>query len=245
LDSKSKNYRASKPESPSYSSAVTNSVRKHYKERISDKSKGLYTSSKDSHREKDRRDERRYKNLKDRERDRDHDRERDRKRSRSEGTSHRSHRSHRYREDPETPRYYDGKAGTSNMSKSTWDDDDEDELKYKKKKSSWDFPTPNQYKSRLDDSSRSSRSTKSFKKYEDDTPRATPAHKYNRWAADRKHSGATPRVNTAVIQKSHGKMMRTVICGKKSRFVSIASGIIWMKDMTTRTILFPAPVQII
>jgi pre-mRNA-splicing factor ATP-dependent RNA helicase DHX38/PRP16 len=198
LESKSKNYRASDPETPSYSSAVTNSVREHYKERISDKSKGLYTSSKDRQRERERRDDRRasYRSMRDRdrERDRNRDRDRDRKRSRSDTSSHRSNRSNRHREDPETPRYYDGKGGMSNISKSSWDDDDEDELKFKKKKSSWDFPTPNQYKSRPDDSSRSNRSTKSFKKYADDTPRATPAHKYNKWAADRKHSGATPRV---------------------------------------------------
>ncbi|KAG5684933.1 hypothetical protein PVAND_014141 [Polypedilum vanderplanki] len=190
IETKSKNYRSSQPETPSYSSAVTKSVREHYNERISDKSKGLYTSTKDKQRDKRDKDRRSHKSSRDR------DRDYDRKRSRHDGSSHRSHRdrSHRYKDEPETPRYYESKSNSS-IGKSSWDDDDEDEFKYKKKKSSWDFPTPNQYKSRSDDSVRSNRSTKALRKYEDDTPRATPAHKFNKWAADRKHSGATPRVD--------------------------------------------------
>jgi pre-mRNA-splicing factor ATP-dependent RNA helicase DHX38/PRP16 len=195
-DGKSKNYRSTDPETPSYQSAVTKSVREHYNERISDKSKGLYMSSKDKHKDRGSddkyRDRRRtHKSSRDRERDRDYDR----KRSRHD-SSHRSYKdrsSHRYWDEPETPRSYDGK---SSMSKSSWDDDDEDEHKFKKKKSAWDFPTPKEYKSRgPNDSVRSNRSSKSFKKYEDDTPRPTPAHKFNKWAPDRKASGATPRVN--------------------------------------------------
>lgn len=194
LDLKSKHYRVSDPETPSYKLAVTKSVRQHFNERISDKSKGLYTSTKN--REKYRDDRRSHKGSgRDRERGREYDRKRSRHSSSRSNNSRRDRdRSNRYRDEtPETPRqHYEGK---SSMSKSSWDDDDEDEWKSKKKRSSWDFPTPKfPHKNRPDDSIRSNRSNKSIKKFDDDTPRPTPAHKFNKWAADRKHSGATPRV---------------------------------------------------
>lgn len=183
---KSKNYRSAQTETPSHSDAITKSVREHYQERISDKSKGLYASSKDKKkdRDRDRHDDRRssHKSSRDRDRDRDYDRKRRHESSRSGSSSSRRDRSYRHRDEPETPRRYEGK---NSVSKSSWDDDDEDEYKYKKKKSAWDFPTPSiPYKSRSDDSVRSNRSA-----------RPTPAHKFNKWAADRKHSGATPRIS--------------------------------------------------
>lgn len=182
--SSSKHYRSSNSASdtPSHSSpAITKSVREHYKERISDKHKGLYTSSKDKNRH---RDDRKSHKSSSRDRNKDHS---DRKRSKHESSSHRRDR---YR-DPETPRYYESSSRNS-VGKSSWDDD-EDEGKSKRKRSDWDQPTPMRYKSRKDDSVRSNRSEKSHKKYEDDTPRPTPAHKFNKWAADRKKTGATPR----------------------------------------------------
>jgi pre-mRNA-splicing factor ATP-dependent RNA helicase DHX38/PRP16 len=196
-DAKSKNYRSAQVETPSHSDAITKSVREHYQERVSDKSKGLYASSKDKQRRKD--DDRRGHKSSSRDRDRNRERDRDRhdrKRSRhdSSRSSSRRDRDSGYSRshEPETPRYYDGK---SSVSKSTWDDDDEDELRYKKKKSAWDYPTPNIPFKRPDESVRSNRSSKSLRKYENETPRPTPAHKFNKWAADRKHSGATPRVD--------------------------------------------------
>ena len=184
-NAKNKNYRSSRIETPSHDVGVSQSVRQRYKDRTSDKSKGIYASSKDK--DKNR------KSHKSSSRERDRDRER--KRSRSDYRSDRSSR--RHRDEPQTPRDY----GTrSSVGKTSWDDEDEEEYaRNKKKRSSWDFPTPDiPYKGRPDDSVRSYRSVKaasSSKRHEDDTPRATPAHKYNKWAADRKHSGATPRVD--------------------------------------------------
>lgn len=185
-----KNYRSSKVETPSHTGGVSQSVRKHHKDRISDKSKGIYASTKD----KDRKSHKSSSHS----RDRDRDRDRDRKRSRDRKSDYRKDRSsYRRRDEPESPREY---GGRSSVGKASWDDEDEEEhFRNKKKRSTWDFPTPDiPHKNRPDDSVRSYRSVKaasSSKRIEDDTPRATPAHKYNKWAADRKHSGATPRTD--------------------------------------------------
>ena len=210
-ESKVKNYRSSNVETPSHPGGVTDSVRERYKDRISDKSKGIYASSKDKEREKYR-DRRSYKSSRDRYRDRDRKRSRDDRSERSEGrrddrsvrsdrSDFRKDRSHRHRDDPQTPRDPDGK---SSISKASWDDDDEEEYARKKKRSTWDFPTPDiPHKNRPDDSVRSYRSVKAAasRRHDDDTPRATPAHKFNKWAADRKHSGATPRTERNAEQK--------------------------------------------
>lgn len=185
---KTKNYRSSRVETPTHTGGVSQSIRERYKERASGKSKGIYASSKNK--DKDR------KSYKSRERDRGRS-SRDRKRSKYDRSDYRKDRSSRHRDDPQTPRDY---GGRSSVSKTSWDDDDEEEyLRNKKKRSSWDFPTPDiPYKGRPDDSVRSYRSVKaasSSKRLEDDTPRPTPAHKYNKWAADRKNSGATPRTD--------------------------------------------------
>lgn len=187
-DSKSKNYRSAQIETPSHSEAITKSIREHYQERVSDKSKGIYaSSSKDKNK---RRDDRKSHKSSSRDRDR-HDRKRSRHES-SRSCSRRSDSGYSRSYEPETPRYYEGK---STISKSTWDDDDEDELRYKKKKSTWDYPTPSVTFKRPDESIRSNRSSKSSRRHESETPRPTPAHKFNKWAADRKHSGATPRID--------------------------------------------------
>lgn len=191
-----KNYRSSRVETPSHTGGVSQSVRERYRDRISDKSKGIYASSKDK--EKDRKSHKSSRG--------ERDRARDRKRSKYDRSdySHRKDRSsHRHREEPQSPGDY---GGRSSVGKTSWDDDDEEEyIRNKKKRSTWDFPTPDiPYKGRPDDSVRSYRSVKaasSSKRLEDDTPRATPAHKYNKWAADRKHSGATPRIDKASESK--------------------------------------------
>lgn len=185
-----KNYRSAHIETPSYSGGVTKSVREHFNERINDKkSKGIYYSSKNTDKER--------KAHKSSSRDRERA---DKKRRNESKSSRRDRTSNRHRGDPETPREeYSGSATKSSISKSTWDDDDDEDdySKTKRKRSTWDFPTPSNYRRRPDDSVRSYRSVKaaSSRSIEDDTPRATPAHKYNEWAADRKHSGATPRLD--------------------------------------------------
>lgn len=187
-----KNYRNSNVETPSHTGGVSNSVREHHRGRISDKSKGLYASSKDKERDR--------KSHKSSSRDRNRDRERDRyKRSRHDRSDHSrrsDHSSYRRRDEPETPRNY---GGRSSVGRSAWDEDDEEYMN-KKKRSAWDYPTPDiPFKSRPDDSVRSYRSVKaatsSSRRQDDETPRPTPAHKFNKWAPDRKHSGATPRVD--------------------------------------------------
>lgn len=191
-DAKMKNYRSSKVETPSHTGGVSQSVRAHYKERITEKSKGIYYSSKDQ----DRKYSSHYgreRDYRDRERERDRDRDRDRRR-RYDRSDRSDRSSHRRRDEPLTPRE---PGGRSSISKTSWDDDDEEEYLNKRKRSAWDFPTPDiPYRGRPDDSVRSYRSVKAAttsKRQVDDTPRATPAHKFNKWAADRKHSGATPR----------------------------------------------------
>lgn len=73
--------------------------------------------------------------------------------------------------------------------RTNWDDDSGTPLR----KSSWDYPTPKNFA--LKDGSQSDWSYKheerSHRMY-DDTPRPTPAHKYNVWAKERRRTGATP-----------------------------------------------------
>lgn len=191
----SKNYRTSKTETPTHTGGVSQSVRERYKNRTSDKAKGIYASSKDK--------DRKLHKSSSRDRDRYRDRKRSRRSDRSDRSDYRKDRSsYRRRDEPESPREYSGK---SSVGKTSWDDDDDEEYRNKKKRSSWDFPTPDiPYKGRPDDSVRSYRSVKAAnvsRRMEDDTPRPTPAHKYNKWAADRKHSGATPRVDKSSESK--------------------------------------------
>lgn len=99
-----------------------------------------------------------------------------------------------FKDEPKTPNLYI----KDSTDKSTWDEEEET---VPAKRSAWDFPTPRSYKSREDWSERSGRSSvERFdrrdrqRRYEDDTPRPTPAHKYNAWAKDRRKTGATPGI---------------------------------------------------
>lgn len=174
--------------------------------------RGVYISSKDKKKSKsdddyDRNYDSKYRRDRDRNRDKDRDRDRDydRRRDRSERDKDRSRHSHRsdrkrasdserslhtprFKDEPRTPYAQHATASSS------WDDDDE---KMPAKKSSWDFPTPKEEK-RSEWSTRSNTSSiyrmkKSIN--EEDTPRPTPAHKFNAWANDRKQTGATPHTS--------------------------------------------------
>ncbi|XP_049819947.1 pre-mRNA-splicing factor ATP-dependent RNA helicase PRP16 isoform X2 [Aethina tumida] len=213
---KDRKFRSPHQETPTYTGGITAEARDRMIERLNSnksKEKGVYATTKhkkshkdshhDRHRDRDYKDrdhrDRDYKDRdhRDRHRDRDRDR-RDRKRDRSERSCRseretvRSDRSPSFRDEPKTPAH-----GKADFSKTSWDEDDEVPVK----KSSWDFPTPSSYKSGSDWSERSRRSEdrdwykSARKKYEDDTPRPTPAHKFNSWMKDRKRSGATPGVN--------------------------------------------------
>lgn len=154
------------------------------------------------HRDRDRERDRDRNRDRDSDRRREKDRDYERRRDRSDrGTrdsgfstrrrssdSERSSQTPRFRDEPRTPKtpYIPG------TSSSSWDDDDE---KSTSKRSAWDFPTPKEGDKRSEWSTRSNISSISRlrrDKMEDDTPRPTPAHKFNAWANDRKRSGATP-----------------------------------------------------
>ncbi|XP_044269534.1 pre-mRNA-splicing factor ATP-dependent RNA helicase PRP16 [Tribolium madens] len=173
----SRKFRMPHNETPTYTGGISEEARERLIERLNSnkqKEKGVYATTKDRHR-KD--------SHKDRERHRDRERE----------SSHRS-KTPRFRDEPKTPNL----GHKDEISKSSWDDDDD---VGPSKKSSWDFPTPSTYKGGGGDwSERSTKSRKSERssreskrrKYEDESARFTPAHKYNSWAKDRKRSGATP-----------------------------------------------------
>lgn len=181
----SKKYRESAVETPSYTGGVSEVARKRLDERSrDDHGKGLYASSK-SQKERDRRD--------------GDDRDDDRKRHKYYSKSSRGESSHRtpghYKDEPRTPR------NDRRMDPFGWEDDDDRQPSTSTRKSSWDYPTPKIPKG--SESVRSNRSavssfsssSSSRRNREDDTPRPTPAHKYNKWAPDRKESGATPRTD--------------------------------------------------
>lgn len=203
-------YRETRVETPSHSGGVSEKARNRLAERSEKEKRGVYISSKDQRRNRRDDDDRNWhRRDRDRERDRDRDRrnrDRNGRHSRDRDNSRRS--DHRNRSDSErslhTPRFKDeprtplsGKI----LSSTSWDDDDD---KAPVKKSQWDFPTPKDGSDskRSDWSMRSSSSSiyraKSKSNIEDDTPRPTPAHKYNAWANDRKRTGATPQTGMLV-----------------------------------------------
>lgn len=201
-----RNYRELKNDTPSHGGGVSEKARNRLAERSEKEKRGVYISSKDEKRSKDKDGYReRVYDRRDRHRDRDNDRRRekdrdyDRRRDRSDRDSRRSSRSDRrkssdserslhtprFRDEPKTP-YAAATASSS------WDEDDEHSTK---RSSAWDFPTPKDGDKRSEWSTRSNSSSiyrLKKPKIEDDTPRPTPTHKFNAWANDRKRTGATP-----------------------------------------------------
>lgn len=191
-------YRAGKVETPSHTGGVSDKARRRLMEHAAEKDKrGVYISSKDRKRSKDGSQSRDRSYKQERERDREKGyRNRDRHRSRSSGSgvslrrnrgsdSDRSLHTPRFKDEPRTPKGLHREVTAS----TSWDDDDE---KTPMKRSSWDFPTPKDGPVDRSEWSVRSRSKIRDNKVEDDTPRPTPAHKFNSWANDRKRSGATP-----------------------------------------------------
>lgn len=216
-------FREQQDETPSHSGGVSDTARNRLAERNEKDRRGMHVSSKDDRKRRsdddDRKRDRSFNDYRGRDRDRGIDRNRDRDRDRGRGRDRdrnkernkdrRSDRSDRYgrseserslhtprfKDEPRTPR--SGKFSTT--ASTSWDDDDE---KAPAKRSAWDFPTPKDSDSKRSEwSTRSSTSSiyrlKNNSKYADDTPRPTPAHKYNAWANDRKRSGATPQTGDA------------------------------------------------
>lgn len=214
----SRQYRELKDETPSHGGGVSDKARDRLAERIEKDRRGVYVSSKDEKRRRhkddyyernyDRKERDRHRDNRDRdserhrEKDRDYDRRRDKSdRSRDSGFSTRDRRkpsdserslnTPRFRDEPKTPQT----PYTAATASSSWDDDDD---RSTSKRSAWDFPTPKDGGKRSEWSTRSNISSISplrKGKMEDDTPRPTPAHKYNAWANDRKRSGATPHTS--------------------------------------------------
>lgn len=189
----SRQYREPRIETPSYSGGVSEKARDRLAERSEKDKRGVYISSKEKKRGQDDDDDRISSHHR-RDRDRDYrdrrDRYRERDRSERYGSRDRSDRSRnirtpRFKDEPQTP------IPHKSLATSSWDDDDERPMK----RSSWDFPTPKDGDSKRSEWSTRSSSSSIFrnkKRMEDETPRPTPAHKFNAWANDRKRSGATP-----------------------------------------------------
>ncbi|KAF2902759.1 hypothetical protein ILUMI_03424 [Ignelater luminosus] len=210
----SRKFRAPNIETPTYTGGITEVARERLLERLSsnkNKEKGVYASSKELKR--GRNDDYSYnRNYQKYSRDK-HDRDdykrsryysKDAKKDQDKEKSARDVKTPRFKDEPQTPNL----KIKDEVSKSAWDDDDPAPAK----RSSWDFPTPSSYKGSGDWSERSTKSRKydyeessrkssrsNYKdekqlKYKNETPRVTPAHKYNAWMKDRKKTGATPGV---------------------------------------------------
>lgn len=194
-------FRSPHAETPTYTGGITEEARRRLLERLTankNKEKGVYASTKE---EKKNRNYESSSIEKKRSYTRD---EYDRKRHDREKSEHHSSRREKtphFRDEPRTPNI----RLKNEPSKTSWDDEED----VPSKRSAWDFPTPSVYKSGGDWSERSTKSKRSdfpgqssssnrssrdhqSQRYEDDTPRPTPAHRYNAWAKDRKRSGATP-----------------------------------------------------
>lgn len=204
----SRNYRAGKVETPSHTGGVSDKARHRLLELADKDRRGVYVSSKDGKKrerddERDRDKEWRKNRNRDREEYRSRGRRDDNRGSRERERNHhgssslrrtrddseRSLRTPRFRDEPNTPR----SMNSGQFASSSWDDDD-DKGAGPVKRSAWDFPTPSQ-SSIADRSEWSVRSKSKIRdKLGDETPRPTPAHKFNSWANDRRRSGATPLV---------------------------------------------------
>lgn len=184
-------YREAQDETPSHTGGVSDKARHRIAERSEKDRRGIAYSSKDRKRsrrddEDDRRSARRdHRDRYDRDRNRDGRSDRSDHRHRSRTDSERSLHTPRIKDEPRTPR--SGRSFSTSLA--SWDDDDD--RPSTSKKSSWDF-TPKHGERHSDWSARSSKHRSA--KYADDTPRPTPAHKFNAWANDRKRSGATPQI---------------------------------------------------
>ncbi|XP_067905302.1 pre-mRNA-splicing factor ATP-dependent RNA helicase PRP16 isoform X2 [Heterodontus francisci] len=215
---KERYYRTSGAETPSHTGGVSEEFKEWHRQRERDRREhGVYASSKDNDKEK----------KKDRSRDRDYDREWNRSSSSRSKDRDRSERSERgcrdncsdrsrsnRKDEPGTPRHRLKDALTP--SRSSWDDDDSGIGSQSSHRSQWESPSPTPSQRDSDKSERSYRSSgrdterrdkeKSRKNhYEEDTPLPTPSYKYNEWADDRRHLGATPRLSKGKGRREEGK----------------------------------------
>nr|XP_023024315.1 pre-mRNA-splicing factor ATP-dependent RNA helicase PRP16 isoform X1 [Leptinotarsa decemlineata] len=210
VEREKRKYRNPQEETPTYTGGITREAKERYKERLSSsksKEKGVYATTKDKEHERRSHKHDDYTSHK-RRREHIRDRHRDKDYKRSERSDSRRERTPRFGDEPKTPNIH----LKDNPSRSPWDEDEP----APSKKSTWDYPTPSVYKQRSNDwsSERSYRSMSSnYKKsgnlLEDDTPRPTPAHKFNEWMKERKKTGATPSTRDkglkwdATVEREH------------------------------------------
>ncbi|KAK9877983.1 hypothetical protein WA026_020197 [Henosepilachna vigintioctopunctata] len=190
-------FRPSLSETPTYTGGVTVEARERLLKRLSkskNNEKGVYASSKE------------YKSISQKHNDSPLNKKKqsrycNEKNSDQTCTSNRSSRKEstpKFRDEPSTPEL----RIKEDVSKTSWEEEDEP---FQPRKSSWDYPTPSTYrKGEGEWSQRSSKSRKYISRdrdyesnrkksrYHDETPRPTPAHRYNPWMKDRKKTGATP-----------------------------------------------------
>ncbi|XP_048461924.1 pre-mRNA-splicing factor ATP-dependent RNA helicase PRP16 [Rhincodon typus] len=215
---KERYYRTSGSETPSHTGGVSEEFKERHRQRERDRREhGVYASSKDNEKEK----------KKERSRDRDYDREWSKSsssRSKDRDRSERSERGYRdncsdrgrsnRKDEPSTPKHRLKDALTP--SRSSWDDDDSGIASQYTHRSQWESPSPTPSQRDSDKSERSyrcsGRDTERRDKersrrnhYEEDTPLPTPSYKYNEWADDRRHLGATPRLSKGKGKREEGK----------------------------------------
>ncbi|ALC49886.1 l-1-G0007 [Drosophila busckii] len=200
----SRQLREHKDETPSHTGGVSEKARERLREHIKrdrDRHKGQTTrddaDASGGRRERDRDRDRHRERQRDRDRERDRQKRGDERRKRAREQDQDRHRDGRQRErsvserSVRTPREPGTPGGNGGISNSSWDDDD---AEGGTRKSDWDFPTPRSTGSGYGTGDWSARSRSQSRRSgnADDTTRATPAHRYNQWAHDRKRSGATP-----------------------------------------------------
>ncbi|KAK3726768.1 hypothetical protein QZH41_010426, partial [Actinostola sp. cb2023] len=201
---KSRHYRSHVEDTPSYTGGVSNEAREKQLRRLErdreGRRHGVFAETKerkDKNRDKNRdrygrrEDRGRYSDRGDRsERSRRSSEPRSRRSEWEESTPSRSSRS--VDRDDYTPQHK--LKGLRTPSRSSWDEDD-----YSSSMSKWDMPSPARTVS--DETDKGHRTIclfvqcNRYTRLVDDTPRFTPTHKYNMWADDRRHSGATPRLS--------------------------------------------------
>ncbi|XP_041124804.1 pre-mRNA-splicing factor ATP-dependent RNA helicase PRP16-like isoform X2 [Polyodon spathula] len=191
---KERKYRVMGSETPSNPGGVSKEFRQKHQQRERDRREhGVYASSKE-----------------DRKRERDRWSQRD-DRERSHRSSNRSERGDRSerdrsqreggrREEPESPRHQPKDGATPSRSSYA-----------SSRRSHWESPSPAPSHRESEHSERSQRSSgreserRDRDRYPDDTPLPTPSYKYNEWANDRKHLGATPRLSRGKGRKEEGE----------------------------------------
>ncbi|XP_018330672.1 pre-mRNA-splicing factor ATP-dependent RNA helicase PRP16 isoform X2 [Agrilus planipennis] len=210
--SNSRKYRSPLEETPTYTGGITKAARERLMERMNSSKnieKGVYASTKDSKHKRHSEDHNSRSGHYKHSRTSKYEREERRQRY-TDSERQNQFKTPRFADEPRTPNL----KVKDELSKSSWDDDEV----APSKKSSWDFPTPlvdkksgdwsertsknepPSYRSEKYREHRSSRSSGHKNRHSWETPRVTPAYKFNVWVKDRKKTGATPGVSSEELK---------------------------------------------